>query len=44
MTSPHRFIVVVPQDRGAGRAVADARERLEQLLDSLRRGASWPPA
>ena len=34
---PHRFIVVVPQDSGDGRAVKAARERLEQLLDSLER-------
>jgi hypothetical protein len=32
---PHRFIVVVPQDSGDGRAVKAARERMEQLLDSL---------
>jgi hypothetical protein len=32
---PHRFIVVVPQDSGDGRAVKAARERLQQLLDSL---------
>src|SRR3954463_4687222 len=33
---PHRFIVVVPQDSGDGTAVAAARERLGQLLGSLR--------
>jgi hypothetical protein len=33
---PRRFIVVVPQDSGDGRAVASARERLGRLLDSLR--------
>jgi hypothetical protein len=33
---PHRFIVVVPQDSGDGRAVRAARERLGQLLQSLR--------
>jgi hypothetical protein len=33
---PHRFIVVVPQDSGDGRAVAAARERLDKLLESLR--------
>ena len=33
---PHRFIVVVPQGSGDGRAVRAARERLEKLLDSLR--------
>jgi hypothetical protein len=33
---PHRFIVVVPQDSGDGRAVAAARERLGKLLQSLR--------
>src|SRR3954452_6668575 len=33
--SPHRFIVVVPQDSGDGTAVSAARERLAQLLDSL---------
>jgi hypothetical protein len=33
---PHRFIVVVPQDSGDGRAVRAARERLGQLLESLR--------
>jgi hypothetical protein len=32
---PHRFIAVVPQDSGDGRAVKAARERLQQLLDSL---------
>ena len=33
---PHRFIVVVPQDHAQGHAVAEARERLAQLLKSLR--------
>src|SRR3954466_3278634 len=33
---PHRFIVVVPQDSGDGRAVRAARERLGRLLESLR--------
>jgi hypothetical protein len=33
---PHRFIVVVPQESGDGRAVRAARERLQQLLTSLR--------
>jgi hypothetical protein len=33
---PHRFIVVVPQGSGDGRAVDAARGRLNQLLDSLR--------
>jgi hypothetical protein len=32
---PHRFIAVVPQDSGDGRAVKAARDRLQQLLDSL---------
>jgi hypothetical protein len=32
---PHRFIVVVPQDSGDGRAVSAARERLTRLLQSL---------
>ena len=32
---PHRFIVVVPQGSGRGEAVAEARQRLRQLLDSL---------
>ena len=32
---PRRFIVVVPQDSGDGRAVRDARERLDQLVGSL---------
>ena len=32
---PHRFIVVVPQDSGDGRAVRAARERLSHLLGSL---------
>jgi hypothetical protein len=32
---PHRFIVVVPQDSGDGRAVSAARDRLRQLLASL---------
>src|SRR3954470_3237293 len=34
--APHRFIVVVPQGSGDGRAVRAARERLEALLESLR--------
>jgi hypothetical protein len=34
--SPHRFIVVLPQDHVQGTAVAEARERLGQLLSSLR--------
>jgi hypothetical protein len=34
--SPHRFIVVVPQDHVQGHAVAEARERLGRLLESLR--------
>jgi hypothetical protein len=33
---PRRFIVVVPQGSGDGRAVRAARERLGHLLDSLR--------
>ena len=33
---PHRFIVVVSQGSGDGRAVRAARERLGQLLESLR--------
>jgi hypothetical protein len=33
---PHRFIFVVPQDDGDGRAVKAARDRLEQLLASLK--------
>jgi hypothetical protein len=33
---PHRFIVVVPQDHVHGHAVREARERLTQLLASLR--------
>jgi hypothetical protein len=33
---PHRFIVVVPQDNVHGNAVAEARERLAKLLQSLR--------
>jgi hypothetical protein len=32
---PHRFIIVVPQDDGDGRAVKAARERLGTLLSSL---------
>jgi hypothetical protein len=32
---PHRFIIVVPQDDGDGRAVKAARERLGKLLSSL---------
>jgi hypothetical protein len=32
---PHRFIVVVPQDSGDGRAVSAARERLGKLLATL---------
>jgi hypothetical protein len=34
--SPHRFIVVVPQEHAQGHAVGEARERLGQLLSSLR--------
>jgi hypothetical protein len=34
--SPHRFIVVIPQSHVQGHAVAEARERLGQLLESLR--------
>jgi hypothetical protein len=34
--SPHRFIVVVPQEHVEGHAVAEARERLGTLLKSLR--------
>jgi hypothetical protein len=34
--SPHRFIVVVPQDSGDGLAVREARGRLRKLLDDLR--------
>jgi hypothetical protein len=34
--SPHRFIVIVPQDHVMGNAVAEARERLDRLLKSLR--------
>jgi hypothetical protein len=33
--SPHRFTVVVPQDGGDGRHAAEARERLQGLLDHL---------
>jgi hypothetical protein len=33
---PHRFIIVVPQNSGDGRAVKAARERLGKLLESLR--------
>jgi hypothetical protein len=33
--SPHRFIVVVPQDSGDGLATRAARERLRRLLDDL---------
>ena len=32
---PRRFIIVVPQDGGDGRAVKEARARLESLLSSL---------
>jgi len=32
---PRRFIAVVPQDSGDGRATADAKGRLDQLLSSL---------
>ena len=32
---PRRFIIVVPQDSGEGRAARAARERLSQLLSSL---------
>ena len=34
--SPHRFIVVIPQDHAQGHAVSEARERLAGLLKSLR--------
>src|SRR5215217_3418373 len=34
---PHRFIVVVPQPHNRGDAVAQARERLGRLLESLRK-------
>ena len=34
---PHRFIVVVPQPHTGGGAVAEARDRLKRLLDSLRK-------
>jgi hypothetical protein len=34
--SPHRFIVVIPQSHVQGHAVAEARDRLRQLLSSLR--------
>ena len=34
---PHRFIVVVPQPSNRGDAVAQARERLGRLLESLRK-------
>jgi hypothetical protein len=33
---PRRFIIVIPQDSGDGRAVKAARERLQKLLGSLR--------
>jgi hypothetical protein len=33
---PRRFIIVVPQDHGLGTAVRAARERLKQLVGSLR--------
>jgi hypothetical protein len=33
--SPHRFTVVVPQEGGDGRHAAEARARLEALLDHL---------
>ena len=35
---PRRFIIVVPQDDGDGRAVKAARERLGTLLASLEDG------
>jgi hypothetical protein len=34
---PHRFIVVVPQPHTGGAAAAQARERLDRLLGSLRK-------
>jgi hypothetical protein len=34
---PRRFIIVVPQDSGDGRAVKAARERMQTLLGSLER-------
>jgi hypothetical protein len=33
--SPRRFIIVVPQDSGEGRATQEARKRLGHLLESL---------
>jgi hypothetical protein len=33
---PHRFIIVVPQDRGMGPVIRAARERLKSLLASLK--------
>jgi hypothetical protein len=36
--APRRFIAVVPQNSGDGRAVADAKDRLGRLLDSLDEG------
>jgi hypothetical protein len=33
--SPRRFIVVVPQETGDGRAISSARDRLKELLASL---------
>ena len=33
---PHRFIIVVPQDRGMGPVIRSARDRLKALLESLK--------
>ena len=33
---PHRFIIVVPQDRGMGPVIRAARDRLKALLESLK--------
>lgn len=35
--SPHRFTVIVPQDGGHGHHTAQARERLQTLVERLRR-------
>lgn len=35
--TPHRFTVIVPQDGGQGHHTAEARERLQGLLDHLHR-------
>ena len=41
---PRRFIIVVPQDSGDGRAVKAARERLQSCSARCATTGSWPRA